>query len=284
MTRQAPEAPSQPISSAPLGAPVEASASLPLECPELARRYAQVRAATEALAAPLSPEDQSLQSTDFASPTKWHLAHTTWYFETFVLAGLGGDGPAPFDPHYSHLFNSYYHSVGIMHARPARGLLSRPSLSDVLAYRRHVDEAIQECLATRDLDRELRGLLELGIHHEQQHQELVLTDIKHAFSCNPLRPSYLAPRPRANPPAMAPLAWHRHSGGLHEIGHRGERFAFDNERPRNRVHLEDWELASRPVSCGEYLAFMQDGGYERPDLWLSEGWETSLRERSRRSS
>ncbi len=270
MTTRAPEQPIHPAE------PVEASALLPLECPELSQRFRAVRAATEALAAPLSPEDQCLQSVDFASPTKWHLAHTTWYFETFVLAGVAertGRELAPFHPAYGYLFNSYYHTVGAMHARPERGLLSRPGVDDVMRYRRHVDEAIEEALACEQLDRELRGLLELGLHHEQQHQELILTDIKHAFSGNPLRPAYLPPRPRPNPPPLAPLAWVGHAGGLHEIGHGDDRFAFDNERPRHRVLVRDFELASRPVSCGEYRAFMEDDGYARPELWLSDGWE-----------
>jgi ergothioneine biosynthesis protein EgtB len=256
---------------------VEASARRPLAEDELAARYAAVRAATEALAAPLSPEDQGLQSASFASPTKWHLAHTTWYFETFVLAGDGRDHE-PFHPRYGYLFNSYYHSVGEMHARPARGLLSRPSLEEVRAYRRHVDESVARLLAAGDVDRERRGLLELGIHHEQQHQELILTDVKHAFSLNPLEPAYRTPRPRSNPPALPELVWRDRNPGLCEIGHAGDRFAFDNERPRHRVHLRPYSLASRPVSCGEFLEFMEDGGYERPELWLSDGFDAVRRE------
>jgi ergothioneine biosynthesis protein EgtB len=262
--------------SAP-GGRVLASAREPLEPEALSQRYAEVRAATLALAAPLSPEDQCLQSVDFASPTKWHLAHTTWYFETFVLLGLD---PAlePFHPRFGYLFNSYYHTVGAMHARPERGLLSRPPLETVMAYRAHVDEAVQAALSSGDVPREIRGLLELGLHHEQQHQELILTDIKHAFSGNPLLPAYQPPRPRPSPPLPGEIAWIPHVGGLHEIGHDGDRFAFDNERPRHRVWLEDFALASRPTSCGEFLAFMQDGGYERPELWLSDGWDTLQRE------
>jgi ergothioneine biosynthesis protein EgtB len=263
------------------GRSVEASATRPLEAGELAERYATVRSATEELAAPLSPEDQSLQSVDFASPTKWHLAHTTWYFETFILAGLAerrGQLFEPFHPRFGFLFNSYYHTVGSMHARPERGLLSRPALPEVMAYRRHVDEAVQSELSSSNVETDIRGLLELGIHHEQQHQELILTDIKHAFSGNPLRPAYRSPRPRANPPCLAPLEWVEHDPGLYEVGHAGNRFAFDNERPRHKSHLEAWALASRPVSCGEFLAFMEDGGYERPELWLSDGWDTLQRE------
>ena len=256
---------------------VEASARRPLDADELSTRYEQVRAASEALAAPLSAEDQCLQSVDFASPTKWHLAHTTWYFETFVLQGAD-ESYEPFHPRYGYLFNSYYHTVGAMHSRPDRGLLSRPSVAEVMAYRSHVDEALSQVLAAGSLDREQRGLLELGLHHEQQHQELILTDIKHAFSCNPLWPAYRSPRPRANPPELRALEWYEHESGLHEIGHRGDRFAFDNERPRHEVHVQPYALASRPVSCGEFVDFMEDGGYERPDLWLSDGWEAVQRE------
>jgi ergothioneine biosynthesis protein EgtB len=251
----------------------EASAKRPLTCAELSIRFAEVRAASEALAASLSPEDQCLQSADFASPTKWHLAHTTWYFETFVLAGSQADH-TPFHPRFGFLFNSYYHTVGAMHARPARGLLSRPGLDEVMAYRRHVDAAVEEGLAAERFGHGTRALLELGLHHEQQHQELILTDIKHAFSGNPLRPGYRAPRPRPNPPALSDLGWIDHEAGLHETGHAGDRFAFDNERPRHKVYLDAFTLASRPASCGEFLDFMEDGGYERPELWLSYGWDT----------
>jgi ergothioneine biosynthesis protein EgtB len=256
---------------------VEASASKPLAADQLSHHFETVRAASEALAGPLSPEDQCLQSIEFVSPTKWHLAHTTWYFESFVLAGIN-PGYEPFHPDYGYLFNSYYNALGARHARPQRGLLSRPSVAEVLEYRHHVDEAIQSELSRGNATREIRGLLELGIHHEQQHQELILTDIKHAFSGNPLWPAYRAPRPRANPPHLSPLEWCQHDPGLHEIGHAGDRFAFDNERPRHGVQLNGYALASRCVSCGEFLEFMQDGGYERPELWLSDGWDTAQRE------
>ena len=256
---------------------VEAAARLPLACSELIQRYQAVRRASEALAAPLSAEDQGLQSMPFASPTKWHLAHTTWYFETFILQAALPDYE-PFHPRFGYLFNSYYQTVGSMHARPERGLLSRPTLDKVMAYRAHVDAEIQELLEAKDLARELRGLLELGIHHEQQHQELILTDIKHAFSGNPLRPAYQKPGPRPSPPPTGPMAWHDVAGGLVEIGHASDRFAFDNERPRHRVHLEPYRIASRPVSAGEYLAFLDDDGYRRPELWLSDGWDTIQQE------
>jgi ergothioneine biosynthesis protein EgtB len=260
-----------------------------LSARELAARFVEVRGQTVALAAPLSPEDQGLQSVAFASPTKWHLAHTTWYFETFVLAV--DPGYRVFHPQFGFLFNSYYQTVGEMHARPQRGLLSRPSCDEISAYREHVDEALLTALERGRLDAEpeARKLLELGLHHEQQHQELVLTDIKHAFSCNPLRPAYKPSRPRANPPSLSAHEWIAHAGGLREIGHPptraggadatpADRFAFDNERPAHQVNLRDFALGSRPISCGEYLAFMQDGGYERADLWLSDGWDTVQRE------
>jgi ergothioneine biosynthesis protein EgtB len=201
---------------------------------------------------------------------KWHLAHTTWFFETLVLEGLPGH--APFHPTFRVLFNSYYQSVGAQHPRPERGVISRPTLDGVRAYRRHVDERILRLLdggaSAGALD-----VVELGLHHEQQHQELILTDLKHAFSRNPIRPAY---RERAHPPAgpARPLRWHAFEAGLREVGHAGAGFAFDNERPRHRVFVEAFLLASRPVSNDEYLAFVRDGGYERPELWLSDGFAT----------
>ena len=256
---------------------VEASSSKPLEPDRLSVFYKAVREASEALAEPLSAEDQCLQSIAFASPTKWHLAHTTWYFESFVLPGID-PGYKPFHPSYGYLFNSYYNSLGPMHARPQRGLLSRPSVEEVVEYRHHVDGALLASLAGDSATSEVRALLELGIHHEQQHQELLLTDIKHGFACNPLWPAYQTPRPRSNPPALPKSRWCEHGAGLREIGHEGEGFGFDNERPRHRVYVAPYALASRSVSCGEFLEFIQDGGYERPELWLSEGWETVRRE------
>jgi ergothioneine biosynthesis protein EgtB len=253
---------------------VEASAQQPLSTDELSRRFLEIRSASVGLAAPLSAEDQGLQSMPLTSPTKWHLAHTTWYFETFVLAGLESDY-RPFHPRFGFLFNSYYRTVGEMHSRPQRGLLSRPSVDEVMAYRSFVDAAVREALedGSLEVDRNRRGLLELGLHHEQQHQELILTDIKHAFSTNPLRPAYRAPRPRANPPTMPPHSWIEHECGLYQIGHEGDGFAFDNERPRHSSYLHPFALGARPIHCGEFLAFMDDGGYERPELWLSDGWD-----------
>ena len=240
----------------------------------LARRYSEVRALTEALAAPLSPEDQQVQSMPDVSPTKWHLAHVTWFFETFVLA------PhlpryAPFDPAFGYLFNSYYESVGARHPRPDRGLLSRPPLADVITYRAHVDEAMDRLFSTLP-DRawaEPGGLTELGLHHEQQHQELLLMDIKHVLSRNPLRPAY-RPRNAREAESAAGSGWTEHEGGIGRIGDDGTGFAFDNERPRHRVVLEDFRLADRAVTNGEYRAFVEDGGYRDPLLWFADGWAT----------
>jgi len=231
----------------------------------LGARYTAVRALSEALAAPLSPEDQCVQSMPDASPIKWHLAHTTWFFERMILAGR--PGYRVFDERYDALFNSYYLGLGAPFARARRGLLTRPSAAEVLAYRRHVDDAMQ---ATFDDERAANTIV-LGLHHEQQHQELMLTDIKHAFSCNPLLPAY-APAPLAAVAPAPTLEWVAHEGGPVEIGHAGESFAFDNEGPRHTVLLRPFRLASRLTTCGEYRAFIDDGGYRRPEFWLSDGW------------
>lgn len=240
---------------------------------KLAHRYQRVRRFTEDLCRSLLPEDYVLQSMPDASPTKWHLAHTSWFFETFLLAPAG---EAPFDPTYGYLFNSYYNAVGDRHARPQRGLLSRPTVSEVYRYRAHVDARIQARLASMRPARflEVAPILELGLNHEQQHQELLLTDILHAFAQNPLRPSY---RGESTAPPLGFVAagdqgWVEYEGGLQEIGWAGEGFAFDNEGPRHRVYQEPFSLADRLVTAGEYLEFVRDGGYERADLWLSDGW------------
>ena len=232
----------------------------------LAERYRYVRQATAALIAPLSPEDCQVQSMPDASPAKWHLAHTAWFFETFLLKPLLGDYRA-FDPAFAVLFNSYYVGVGDRHPRPHRGLLTRPSLAEVMAYRAHVDRAMVQLMATQPESR-WAGLVTLGLNHEEQHQELLLMDIQHAFSCNPLEPAYGGPAL----PATAEAGWETMPGGLHAIGHGGEGFAFDNEGPRHRVWLEPFAIARGLVTCGDYAEFIADGGYRRPELWLSDGW------------
>jgi ergothioneine biosynthesis protein EgtB len=231
-------------------------------------RYGAVRGRSLRLIDGLSAEDCQIQSMADASPLKWHLAHTTWFFETFVLMALEPDR-ARFDPHFAQLFNSYYNSVGPMHARPQRGLLTRPSLDTVLAYRAHVDAEVERLCAAAEPAR-CADLLELGLQHEQQHQELMLADLLHAFSCNPLQP---ACRDGAPPPVEAqPLQWWRVEAGLRMLGQAGDGFAFDNEQPRHRVWLDAFELASRPVTNAEYRAFIEAGGYRDPLLWLSDGW------------
>jgi ergothioneine biosynthesis protein EgtB len=243
---------------------------------QLAERFSGVRALTEVLAAPLSAEDQAAQSMPDASPTKWHQAHTTWFFETFIL-GPNLAGYEPFHPAFGYLFNSYYEAVGARHPRPIRGLLTRPSLEDVRAYRAHVDASMQRLLSGR-IDESTSSLVELGLNHEQQHQELLLMDIKHLFSCNPLRPSYRS-RQDESANLARPLSWREFAGGVVEIGHDGEDFAFDNESPRHHAYLEPYALADRPVTCGEWLEFIADGGYARAEFWLSEGWNTVTTER-----
>jgi ergothioneine biosynthesis protein EgtB len=241
----------------------------------VAARFGQVRQRTLQLCADLSAEDLQLQSMPDASPGKWHLAHTSWFFEQFVL----GRDPAyrPRDPAWHYLFNSYYQSVGPMHARPQRGLLSRPSLDEVRGYRHYIDDAVGELLQRND-DAELSAVIELGLQHEQQHQELLLTDIKHAFWCNPLQPAYRAPIAAATDGKAVPLRFIDGREGIVEIGHRGEGFAFDNETPRHRTLLQPHALANRLVTNAEYLAFVREGGYREPGLWLSDGWATLQRE------
>jgi ergothioneine biosynthesis protein EgtB len=243
----------------------------------LGRRFAQVRERSLELAAPLSAEDQCIQSMPDASPIKWHLAHTSWFFEAVVLIPHASDY-RPFDSRFSHLFNSYYESLGPRHPRPRRGLLTRPSLPEVHAYREHVECAMQRLMAEPACcDWEAAAaLIELGLNHEQQHQELMLTDILHAFSCNPLLP---ACQPAEAPmlrlaAATAPLRWIEMPGGVVEIGHdaKTKSFAFDNESPRHAVLLAPYRIADRLVTCGDYAQFVADGGYERASLWLSDGW------------
>src|ERR1017187_7731883 len=235
-------------------------------------RYTSIRTLTESLAAPLGAEDQCVQSMPDASPVKWHLAHTTWFFETVVLMAHARDYE-PYNKNYHYLFNSYYEALGPRHPRPRRGLLTRPTVQDVLKYRHHVDAAMARLFERAGQAERLafEDLAELGLNHEQQHQELILTDIKHAFSCNPLLPCYLPATPTAVKTAPA-LGWADHAGGIVPIGHSKDGFGFDNEGPRHLVVISPYRLASRLITNGEYLAFMEDGGYRRPEFWLSDGW------------
>lgn len=249
----------------------------------LEQDISEVRRASVALAAPLSAEDQVLQSMPDASPTKWHLAHTTWFFETVILERRL-PGYVPFDARYAFLFNSYYEALGPRHARPQRGMLSRPALDEVHAYRRHVDAHLLELVRNADLPLlvEIAPEIVLGLNHEQQHQELLLTDILHAFSVNPLRPAYRddggAPRLAGAPDLPAEARWLAHPGGIVEIGHDGNGFAFDNEGPRHQALVRPFEIADRLVSNRDYAAFMADGAYRTASLWLSDGWAAVQRE------
>jgi len=236
-------------------------------------RFSEIRARTEALAAPLSAEDMVVQSMPDVSPTKWHLGHTSWFFETFILKPLAA-GYQEFDADYCYLFNSYYNAVGERHARPRRGMLTRPPLARVMAYRQHVTGAMLGLLkaAGGGKDRaKITQLLDLGCHHEEQHQELLLTDIKHVLYQNPLKPAYAEGAPAA-PRKVEKLTWKGFAEGVVEIGHDGDGFAFDCEGPRHKVYLGAFELAARPVSNAEYLEFVEDGGYRCADHWLSDGW------------
>jgi len=240
---------------------------------QLSEFYRDVRTLSTAIAEPLSAEDQCVQPMPDASPTKWHLAHTTWFFERMILQR--DSNYETFDARYDAIFNSYYLGLGTPFTRANRGLLTRPGLAEVYAYRSHVDEAMERMLPHAGPER--RALATLGLHHEQQHQELILTDIKYTFFCNPLLPAmrHGQPSPVSSVPA---LDWITYSGGVVEIGHAGSGFAFDNERPRHEVLLRPFRLASRPITCGEYRAFMDDSGYARPEFWLSDGWALKERE------
>jgi ergothioneine biosynthesis protein EgtB len=246
----------------------------------LVARVLAARRATMKLAEPLEVEDWVVQSMPDASPVKWHLAHTTWFFERFVLRPLG---IAPVSEAYDYLFNSYYESVGSRQPRARRGMLTRPTAAEIISYRKTVDarladlEGSSHFLSAGSRFGEIAAALELGKNHEEQHQELLLTDLKHLLNENPLRPAYLPP-PHVTPVRVkndaSPLAWHRFEEGVASIGHDDDEdtFSFDNERPRHKVYISAFELASRVVTCGEYLAFIEDGGYRRPELWLSDGW------------
>ena len=244
---------------------------MPVQADELSARYLTTRRQTVALAAPLSEEDCCAQSMPDASPVKWHLAHTSWFFETFILEPLEADFQ-PFHPAFRILFNSYYNGVGEKHARAQRGLLTRPGLDEVRAYRDAVDRRMQRLLTQEPLPPGLEALLELGLQHEQQHQELIRTDILHLLAQNPLAPAYAHGAPSVAEPVPA-IEWHRFDAGIVEIGHAGSGFCFDNELPRHRQFVESCALASRLVTRGEFLAFVHAGGYADPALWLAEGWD-----------
>jgi ergothioneine biosynthesis protein EgtB len=264
---------------APLAPPPRESGSA-----ALLTRYDSVRTQTERLCAPLEVEDCVVSSMPDVSPTKWHLAHTSWFFETFVLAAFDAAYRSP-DSRYSYLFNSYYVQAGERHCRAKRGLVTRPTVREVYEYRAHVDDAMRRLIhrIAGDAAQPAFRLVELGLHHEQQHQELLLTDIKHVFWTNPLRPVY-RPSTTSTGAESRPVQWLHFDGGLQTIGHEGEGFAYDNEGPRHRVFLEPYRLASRLTTNAEYLAFIEDGGYRRPELWLSAGlaaaqdrrWEAPL--------
>jgi len=237
-------------------------------------RYELVRQQTAALCRPLCTEDYVVQSMPDVSPTKWHLAHTTWFFETFLLKPYL-KSYREFDPAFSYLFNSYYNAIGDRHCRQNRGLLSRPTVREILDYRAHVDEHVLGLPLNSDIERaaEAASIMELGLNHEQQHQELMLTDIKHVFWVNPLRPAY-AERTVCEAPAAAESNWVTVIGGLREIGHAGTGFAFDNESPRHHAYVAPYEIGSRLVTNGEYKQFIREGGYHKPEYWLSLGWAT----------
>jgi len=240
----------------------------------LATRYQQVRQSTEALAAPLAVEDYVIQSMPDCSPTKWHLAHVSWFFETFLLKPSSADYRS-LDPQYAYLFNSYYNAAGDKYPRPQRGLISRPTVGEVYQYRRHVDEHVLdllECAAAEDLA-DLAPIVTLGLNHEQQHQELIVTDLKHMLSHNPLHPVYVTRHPNSAA-HVAPTSWSEFAEGVYWIGHEGSGFAFDNEQARHREFIQSFRLASQLVTNGEYMAFIQQGGYQRPEFWLSLGWAT----------
>ncbi|MCQ0986940.1 ergothioneine biosynthesis protein EgtB [Jiella marina] len=241
----------------------------------LGDQYRRVREDSRRLGEPLSDADATVQSMPDASPAKWHLAHTTWFFETMVLKP-NLDGYKPFDERFDYLFNSYYETLGERHPRPRRGMITRPALDTIFDFRAHVDEGIDKLLAS-DPDPSVAELVELGCHHEQQHQELLLTDILHLFAQNPTKPAYRDPQPLAVEPGEADDArFVSFDGGIVEVGHDGEGFAFDCEGPRHRVLLEPYRLADRLVTNREFIAFIEDGGYCDPLLWLSAGWADIL--------
>ena len=280
----------RPTPADPAAAPDERRPIAPLTGPALARRYAAVRAFTEDLVAPLSPEDCVVQPMPDASPAKWHLAHTAWFFEAFLLKPYKAKY-RPFDAKFGFLFNSYYDAFGDRHERADRGLLTRPSLAEVMDYRAHVDAHMANFLDTLDSPETAR-LVEVGLHHEQQHQELLLTDIQYTLWRNPLRPAYREPgmsndgmsndetagdetgtgERRVSTFDIRHSTFTRIPAGLYAVGHPGGSFCYDNEQPRHRVYLHEYSLADAPVTCGAWREFIDDGGYQTPSLWLAAGW------------
>ena len=267
------------LTDSPVAPEIRATPAPPkdIAAASLSERFRAVRNATGALCEPLVPEDFVIQSMPDASPTKWHLAHTSWFFEEFVL-----QAHVPhyrfYDDAFRFLFNSYYEAVGPRHERPHRGLLSRPTVQQTFAYRAHVDEQMIKLLDAGDHSRDLSRIVTLGLNHEQQHQELLLTDIKHALSCNPLLPAYTQAAPTKSRSLVPPLTFVEFDGGLVDVGFSGEEFSFDNELPRHRTYLQPFQLANRLVTNGEYREFIAAGGYQRAELWLSDGWSTVQRE------
>ncbi|MGI9519513.1 MAG: ergothioneine biosynthesis protein EgtB [Pirellulaceae bacterium] len=237
----------------------------------LANQYQRIRDLTTRLADPLSAEDCMIQSMPDASPVRWHLAHTAWFFETFVLDSL--PGYEVFDEQFQYLFNSYYNRVGAQFPRSQRGLISRPGLQRTRQYREYVDQHMLEMLDNCGVRKDVEHAIQIGLNHEQQHQELILTDIKHALSCNPLLPAYH--QSAAMAPSQRPIdRWLEFTGGIYEVGYAGTGFAYDNESPLHQVLIHDFSLAGHPVTCGQFIDFIEDGGYQRPDHWLAAGWDT----------
>jgi len=234
--------------------------------------FLHIRSQTVALCAPLENEDYGVQSMPDASPVKWHLAHTSWFFEEMILKPFAKDY-APYNDTFTHLFNSYYESIGCFFTRSERGLISRPTVKEVYAYRLYIDTAVEKLLSEKNTQNstKIHQRLTLGLHHEQQHQELLLTDIKHAFSKNPLRPVYMDTpfQPSSKAP---PVTWIEYKEGLYEVGYQGEDFSYDNECPSHKSYVTAFKIASRPVTNEEYLSFIDDGGYQKADLWLSDAW------------
>lgn len=249
------------------------SLTITIDQDALSDRFEDIRGVTEWLAEPLGPEDQTVQSMPDVSPTKWHRAHTTWFFETFLLGQFRRDH-VPFDETFGYLFNSYYEAVGPRYARAARGNITRPGAAAIGEYRRHVDRQMTRFIEELgEGDHGPRELVELGLHHEQQHQELLLMDIKHVLAQHPSGPAYRDSPARPDGP-VAPMDWVDIGGGLVDLGHAGPGFCFDNELPRHHLWLEPYRIATRTVTCGEWMEFVDDGGYERPEFWLSDGWAT----------